>query len=55
MPTNDELWVMGLMTYDEYEAEEGRPPPGDKETEQIAADLNERKGANDARSYSEKA
>jgi len=52
MPTSDELWAMGLMTYDDYEAEEGRPPPDDERTEEIAADLISRKGANDARSYS---
>lgn len=55
MPTNDELWVMGLMTYDEYEAEEGRPPPDYEQTRQIAADLvndlTNQKGAQDARSH----
>jgi hypothetical protein len=55
MPTNDELWVMGLMTYDEYEAEEGRPPPDYEETKQIAVDLIDdlinRKGAQDAGSH----
>ena len=52
MLSNDELWAVGLMTYDEYLEVEGREPPGDTETEQIAADLNDRKGAHDARSYS---
>jgi len=40
------------MTYDEYLEAEGREPPGDDESAQIAADLNDRKGANDGRSYS---
>jgi hypothetical protein len=52
MPTSDELWAMGFMTYDQYEAEEGRPPPDDEQTEEIAANLNEPKGANDARAHS---
>jgi hypothetical protein len=53
MLSSDELWAVGLMTYDEYLEVEGREPPGDDESAQIAADLNQRlreqKGANDAR------
>ncbi len=52
MYSSDELWAVGLMTYDEYLEAEGREPPGDDESAQIAADLNDRKGANDGRSYS---
>jgi hypothetical protein len=56
MFSSDELWAVGLMTYDEYLEAEGREPPGDDESVQIAAGLNLRlKGANDARSHSEEA
>jgi len=37
--SNDELWAVGLMTYDEYLEAEGREPPGDEESAQFAANL----------------
>ena len=55
MLSSDEMWAIGQMTWDEYEAEEGRPPPGNEETRQILDALNERddkEGATHARTHS---
>lgn len=42
MLSNEEMWAAGLMTFDEYVEAEGREPPGDAETERVAARLNAR-------------